>query len=104
MNNPSPPHLPALLLLQELDLLAEHLRPAAALSKHRLSLCVVAHGLFWEHLDVLNQGRHALIIFEGARMRGGGGGVARHLTHSSHNSTFVLIFFPPFYSKKSHTC
>ncbi len=34
------------------------------------------------------QGRHALIIFEGARVGGGG----RHVTHSSHNSTYVLFF------------
>ncbi len=37
-----------------------------------------------------SQGRHALIIFEGARIWGGGG---RHVTHSSHNSTYVLFTF-----------
>ncbi len=33
--------------------------------------------------------RHALIIFVGARVGGGGG---RHVTHSSHNSTCYLFF------------
>ncbi len=38
-----------------------------------------------------SQGRYALIIFEGARVRGGkGGGGGHHVTHSSHNS---IIFF-----------
>ncbi len=32
-----------------------------------------------------NQGRHALIICEG--------GMGRHVTHSSHNSTYVLFIF-----------
>ncbi len=34
------------------------------------------------------QERHALIIFDGARVGGGGG---RHVTHSSHNSTYVYF-------------
>ncbi len=34
------------------------------------------------------QGRHALIIFEGARV----GGV-HHVTHSIHNSTYILFIF-----------
>ncbi len=33
--------------------------------------------------------RHALIVFEGARVGGGGG---RHVTHSGHNSTYYLLF------------
>ncbi len=36
------------------------------------------------------QERHALIIFDGARVGGGGGG---HVTHSSHNSTYVYFIF-----------
>ncbi len=35
------------------------------------------------------QGHHALIIFEGARVGGGG----HHVTHCSHNSTYVLFIF-----------
>ncbi len=33
---------------------------------------------------------HALIIFERARVGGGGG---RHVTHSSHNSADALMFY-----------
>ncbi len=39
------------------------------------------------------QGRHALIIFEGAQVGGGGGGGGCYLTHSSHNGTYVLFIF-----------
>ncbi len=39
------------------------------------------------------QGRHAFIIFEGARLGGGGGLVTRHVTHSNHNSIYVLFNF-----------
>ncbi len=34
---------------------------------------------------------HALIIFERARVCVGGGG--RHVTHSSHNSAYALMFY-----------
>ncbi len=49
-----------------------------------------------------NQGRHALIIliiFEGARVRGGG---TRNLTYSSHNSLCFILFFPFYSEKKPH--
>lgn len=41
-------YLPALLLLQWLNLLAEDLGPAAAVPQGGLSVWVVASGLFWK--------------------------------------------------------
>ncbi len=43
---------------------------------------------FIEMVLSLGQGRHAIIIFEGARFGRGG----YHMTHSSDNSIYVFLF------------